>query len=318
MQYDRLGFPIPKEFETIVGPSDPVPAGRRRRPGFDVDEAAPVPGRFRRFFLLAVLLFGVVPALLLPRVLPPIRRQIIQGAIRRAMIDEGHADVAAAARRVGWAVAWGDDAPGLQEQLLCWRSTLRLQGGDVSGAVADATQAAVIAPTSPRPLQTRAIAHVVGGEADAALADAEAVVALHGDGNPEALNHRAYIRALVGRDLPAALADVERALTADAESPEFLDTRGFLLHLLGRQHEAIDDLNRAIVGTQQTRRRLVADVGDGDPVFVAWRLRSVEHALAVMHQHRALACRAAGLAAQAEQDFEVARRKGFAPDRGVL
>jgi tetratricopeptide (TPR) repeat protein len=320
MQYDKLGFPIPKEFEPAAERARTAGNAGRLPPGFDVEPRDPsAPGPFRRFFLLGVLLLGVLPVLLLPKILPVVRREIVDGAIRQAMVDEGRADVAGAARQVGRALAWVDGDADQQHALLCWRSALRLQDGDARGAITDATAAAVVAPTSARPLRTRAIARVVAGDVDAALADAEAALALDGDASPEALNHRAYIRALVGRELPAALADIERAMEGgDAESPEFLDTRGFILHLLGRQHEAIDDLNRAIAGTQQTRRRVLAEVGGADPAFGAWRLRPVEHALAVMHQHRALACRAAGLAAQADQDFAIAARKGFAPDRGVL
>jgi tetratricopeptide (TPR) repeat protein len=320
MQYDQLGFPIPKEFDSQAGRAGGPRSSARLPAGFDPDEdRSPAPGRWRRYFLLAVLLFGVVPVLLLPKLLPLVRGQIIEAAVRQAMIDEGRADVDAAVGQVGWALSWVDGDPALQESLLCWRSTLRLQEGDARGAIADASAAAVVAPRSARPLRTRALAHVVAGDADGALADAEAAVAIEGDRNPEALNHRAYVRALVGRELDQALADIDRALEAvGGESPEFLDTRGFILHQLGRQHEAIDDLNRAIAGVQRTRRQIVGEIGGADPAFVAWRLRPVDHALAVMHQHRGLACRAAGLAAQAEQDLEIAARKGFAPERGVL
>lgn len=318
MEYDRLGFPIPKEFETAVGRT--ASSGCRPPAGLDRGERDPaVPGPWRRYFLVAVLLFGVLPVLLLPKLLPWLRGEIIERAKRQAMIDEGRADVAAAARNVGHALDWVDDDPGQQGELLCWRSTLRLQNGDVQGAIADATTAAVVVPRSSMPLKTRALAHVVAGDAAAALADAEAAVAIDGDDNPESLNHRAYIRALVARDLPAALADIERALEGGgAETPAYLDTRGYILHLLGRHHDAIDDLNRAIVLTREQRRGRLQGLRGADPLVTAVFLRPFEHALAVMHQHRALACRAAGLAAQAEQDFEIARSKGFAPDRGVL
>jgi hypothetical protein len=40
--------------------------------------------------------------------------------------------------------------------------------------------------------------------------------------------------------------------------------------------------------------------------------------MAVMLQHRALACRAIGLEEQAKQDFELAGKKGFDPTRGIF
>ena len=80
----------------------------------------------------------------------------------------------------------------------------------------------------------RAIANVVLARPDDALADAMAAAELAGPGDPDALNHRAYVRALVGRDLPTALVDIEAALAGDAEPAfEMLDTRGFVQHLTG-------------------------------------------------------------------------------------
>jgi tetratricopeptide (TPR) repeat protein len=157
------------------------------------------------------------------------------------------------------------------------------------------------------------------GQADAALAAAQEAVDLAGPDDPDALNHRAYFRALVGRDLDAALTDIDRALAGGGgPSPEFLDTRGFILHLLGRQQEAIDDLNVAIDSAQDERRRLLMLAGHVEPDELAYRLRSADHSLAVMHHHRGLACRALGLTGQAEQDFAIAEKKGFDPSRGIL
>jgi tetratricopeptide (TPR) repeat protein len=179
---------------------------------------------------------------------------------------------------------------------------LRLENHDPAGAITDAELAAAERPTSPAPARVRSLAHVVAGDPEAALEAAEFAVRLSGPGDPEALNHRAYIRALVGRDLSEALADIDAALAVrDDEPVEFLDTRGFILHLLGRQQEAIDQLNQRI-----------------DRVQLARRLRWFDHSLAVMHHHRALACQAIGLEGQAEQDFEIARQKGFDPSRGVM
>jgi hypothetical protein len=123
----------------------------------------------------------------------------------------------------------------------------------------------------------------------------------------------------VGRDLDAALVDVDSALAEDGSGPaEFLDTKGFVLHLLGRHHEAVDLLNVAIDLTQKDRRELVSLAGHADPDELAYRLRSLDHGLAVMLHHRGMACQAVGLAGQARQDFETAERKGYAPERGIF
>jgi tetratricopeptide (TPR) repeat protein len=320
MQYDRLGFPIPREFESPQGggrDAFPVP---RHDPTVEPDSAASRRvGAGKRFVVWALLALGVVPALALPVVLPLVREAAVQWAVERAVVHEARGHLAAAVADVGRAIAWsGADVQG-RGRLLCWRAMLLLENRQAKAAVAEASRAAAAVPTAALPRRTRALAHVVTGDAEAALADAAAAVELSGPGNPEALNHRAYIRALVGRELEAALADVEAALAGSgAESPEFLDTRGFILHLLGRHQEAIDDLNQAIGSTQQTRREVASRAGRVDPDELAYRLRSIDHGLAVMHHHRGLACRAIGLDRQAAQDFEIAERKGFDPARGVL
>jgi hypothetical protein len=196
---------------------------------------------------------------------------------------------------------------------------LRLEDRDARGALEDAVRAAAIAPTAVQPWRVQALVNVVLEDVEGALSAADMVISLSAAGDPDALNHRAYIRGLVGRDLPAALADIDRAIgdRADA-SPEMLDTRGFLLHLVGRHREAVDQLNLAITGMQQNRRQLGLLSGRVDPVQLACRLRGLDHGMAVMLHHRAQACRAVGLEEQAKQDFELADRKGFDPSRGIF
>jgi len=306
----------------VPGRDEPVRgAAAPRRPGAgDPGDAAPHhAGLGKAVVVWGLLLFGVGPALLLPAAMPVVRRAVVQWSVERAVGHEGRDDVAAAADDVARAIAWLERDAEAKGRLLCWRAMLLLENRQPAAAVAEATRAAACMPAAAMPRRTRALAHVVAGDATAALADAEAAVQFSGEGNPEGLNHRAYIRALVGRDLEAALADVEAALAGGGgDAAEFLDTRGFILHLLGRHQEAIDDLNQAIGKTQQSRRREEVVAGGADDVTVAYRLRSIDHALAVMHHHRGLACRAVGLERQAEQDFAIAERKGFDPSRGVL
>jgi len=239
----------------------------------------------------------------------------VQWSLERAAECEARSDIAGAIADVSRALRWhGEEA-----DLLSMRAMLSLEERDAPGSLEDAVRATAIAPTAVQPWRVRALVNVVLNDVEAALSAADMVVNLSAAGDPDALNHRAYIRGLVGRDLPAALADIDRALASgDESSPEMLDTRGFLLHLLGRHREAVDQLNVAITGMQQNRRKIGLLSGRVDPVQLACRLRGLDHGMAVMLHHRALACRAVGLEEQAKQDFELADRKGFDPSRGIF
>lgn len=338
MRYDRYGFPIPPEFERPPKSRDeddfryggPIPGDRRpmiptpnvrgpddafgSRSRADRGER-PKAGVWKRWLLLAAILGGVVPAILLPQVLPVVREAVVQWSLERAAACEAKSDITGAVTDVTRAIRWlGDDS-----DLLCMRAMLRLEDRDAPGCLEDTARASGVAPTAVQPWRVRALAHVVLDDPEAALAAADMVVDLSTPGDPDALNHRSYIRGLVGRDLQEALADIDRAIAATQDAPpELLDTRGFLLHLVGRHREAVDQMNVAISGMQQNRRRLGLLSGRVDPVQLACRLRSLEHGLAVMLHHRALACRAVGLEEQSKQDFDLAERKGFDPSRGIF
>lgn len=309
MRYDQDGFPISPEFE--IPKEQPEPKN-------ETVAAAPVrrvAGPRKRIFLIAVILGVIVPLLLVPVVMPMIRDAVVLWSLQQAAISEVEDDLPSAVGHMSRAIDWHGRNP----ELLCMRAMLRLEAQDSQGAIADAQLASDESPTSPLPVRTRAIAHVVAGQPREALDAAELAVRLSGPNSPEALNHRAYIRALTGQDLSEALEDIENALHARNDRPvEFLDTRGFILHLLGRQQEAIDQLNLAIDGMRRQRRQAMLLVRQVDQIELARRLRWFDHSLAVMHHHRALACREIGLEAQSQQDFEIAKQKGFDPQRGIF
>jgi hypothetical protein len=322
MRYDSLGFPIPAEYEpaafadrdaelVVAVDRERQPAPRGGSGGPRADRAHP----WKRWLLLAVLLGGILPAVAGPQLLPLVREGVVQWALDEATACEARDDIGGAVDALGWAVRWHGDDVGL----LCMRASLRLQNRDARGALEDLDHAVALAPTTVAPWRLRALVHVVFDDADAAVADAEMVTKLSAPGDPDALNHRAYIRAVLGRDLPEALVDIDRALEGDeGPAPEMLDTRGFILHLLGRHREAVDLLTEAITGMQQQRRKLGLLAGRADPASLACRLRAVDQGLAVMLHHRGQACRAIGLNEQAEQDFRQAERKGFDPSRGIF
>lgn len=320
MRYDRDGFPIPPDFE-------PLPRGEGERPPRPVLPGGPAAdwappsrqrraGGLKRSVIITLLVLGLVPALIGPETLMSgLRLAVVRWSLERAQRLEADDDVAGALVEVDRAVAWlgQDDAA-----LVCHRAWLRLHCGDPRGAIEDADRAASIAPFALAPLRVRGLAAVVCGEVERALADANTVVDRSADGDPDALNHRAYVRALVGRELPEALADIEAAL-AKVDQPaaaELLDTRGFILHLLDRDQEALEQMNEAIERMLQQRRRarLAADDGMIDRL----QLRTIEQGLAVMFQHRGLICEKVGHQEQARQDLAKARAMGYDPQRGVF
>jgi tetratricopeptide (TPR) repeat protein len=315
MRYDSLGFPIPTEFDRIDDGRDAPTLPTRDR------GRRPTAGPLKRLFVGLALLGVVGTAVVGPAVLPTVREVVVRWSLERAIASEGQGDYGAAVADLSRAIDWAgsvDDVPLAKSRLLCWRAMLRIKNRDASGGLDDASMAVSYEPTGMQPWQVRALALFVLGNTDGSLEAAQTAVDLVGDDDAEALNHRAYMRALAGRDLEAALDDIERALATSGPSPEFLDTRGYILHLLGRHHQAIDDLNVAIDTAQNDRRRLLTLAGHVDPQELAYRLLHADHSLAVMHHHRGLACRAAGLTGQADQDFAVAERKGFDPSRGIL
>ena len=315
MRYDRDGFPVPPEFD--------LPDAKAAEEGLPVVDPAAVPsprrtgraGWRKRLVVLAVLLGVIVPGLLGPQILPTISAAVVNWSLEQAYACQAADDVAGAVNHLSRAISWHGDHP----DLLCMRALVRLESRDPRGALADARQAAMLAPLASQPLRIQAIVQVVLGEADEAVAAADRAAELVGADAAAAVNHRAYIRGLVARDLDAALADIERVVASDDDAPPaFVDTLGFLLHLVGRHEEALDQLNHAIAGMRAERQTFARRFGRSASTAAAVRLREIDQSLAVMYHHRSLACGALGLDGQAEQDRQLASEKGFDPSRGIL
>jgi hypothetical protein len=98
----------------------------------------------------------------------------------------------------------------------------------------------------------------------------------------------------------------DNPLTRD--NPAFIDTRGFLRHLLGDHQNARVDMDLAINLTLHRLQR-------------AYQFDEVEQLkkdLAVMHFHRGLIHDALGNKADAELDHREAEENGYNPAEGVL
>ncbi|MBZ0266060.1 tetratricopeptide repeat protein [bacterium] len=64
--------------------------------------------------------------------------------------------------------------------------------------------------------------------------------------DPQLLNNYAYLLAEKGERFEDALELVNRALAKEPDQASFLDTKGWLLFLMGRQEQALDPLKRAV------------------------------------------------------------------------
>jgi len=136
---------------------------------------------------------------------------------------------------------------------------------------------------------------------------------------PQALNQRAYIRALAGMELEQGLEDIEQALAAaHHDDPEFIDTRGYLRLRLGKFQDALSDFDNAILGWEQSRPRLGGDGTELDRWVYVQRLRDYTRNLAVMRHHRGEAYEKLGKSKEAKQDFEWAEQHGYNPADGNM
>jgi len=62
---------------------------------------------------------------------------------------------------------------------------------------------------------------------------------------PTQNNQIAYMRALAGKDLEQALIEIDRAIKT-MENESFLDTKGWVLHRMGRNEEALVAMNQSL------------------------------------------------------------------------
>jgi tetratricopeptide (TPR) repeat protein len=246
----------------------------------------------------------------------PIKQSIaewlVQGAMRNLMLD----DVDAAIRDLDRAIAWCDEAP----EIFKMRGHARLEKGDVQGSVEDFTKVTELTPRDAEAFLMRATALQRLQQHEAAIADLNKAIEIHGDVSPMLLNSRAYFRALAGTELDEALEDVEQALDREQDNAAYLDTRGYILYLKGDHGKALIDMNRAITLTE--RRRIspsrLAMARDPDAQRILGRQkRASDHEIAVMYHHRGQIQKALGNEPQAEADLRKGDRLGYNPAEGV-
>lgn len=212
--------------------------------------------------------------------------------------------------------------------LLLQRAVWRLEDGQYEAALTDVNAAAKLAPDHYPTLLVRSqILQHLDRHAEA-IADWKAIDRLSQTrGIPDratALNGLAYAQAVGKLDLDDASKNANAALELEPKSPSILDTRGYLLHLQGKDEAALPDMNAAVTGMEEMfkliksqpqelqRSRFAADI-DLDGINLP------EQGVAVVRYHRALVLRALGREKDAQKDLQRARELiGREPDEKLF
>jgi tetratricopeptide (TPR) repeat protein len=273
-------------------------------------------GRKRTIRLVAAFILGLILAGGLGwAVLQPFAGRLAAGWIlRHALQRFDQLDFPGALAELDRAVELLPNAPGV-----CFlRAKVRLEAGDVAGALAEYNRLIELNPHFAGAYAGRSVAYQRLDRHREAIEDLNKVIELRPPWDAQPLNQRAYARALAAetidrKELEAGLADIQRAIElAGTEDAAFLDTRGYLLHLVGRHDEALADLDRA-VSLAEADRKAASESGPLSPR----EARLHDHTLAVTYHHRGLVHRALGHTSQAEKDLKRGDELGYDPAKGV-
>src|SRR5262249_20077821 len=137
--------------------------------------------------------------------------------------------------------------------------------------------------------------------------------------NPEPYNERAYVRAVAGVELKDALDDVQRAIElAGRPVAAYLDTRGYLYHLLNRQDEALQDLDQAITLAEAEGPWGLQPRGFRRAGASELEMRRYRENLSVLYHHRGQVHQSLGKEELSTRDFERGKELGYNPAAGVF
>ncbi|MBI83170.1 MAG: hypothetical protein CMJ81_08245 [Planctomycetaceae bacterium] len=223
-----------------------------------------------------------------------------------------------------------------QHAKLCLRRAQQnLEDGDLQASLDEANQAVELAPESTKPFKFRSyiyfrmklLAEAVADQSTAleiweqrsSLAVFSADMSIKRD----ALNERAYLRALGEFDLEEALQDVEQALKLlelpHEDEATFLDTRGYIYYLLDDLDAASSDMIRAKELEEKSQgisfeQLLLMSSGEDD---AKTDLAASYGELAVVYRHYGLVLQKQGQTEQAQQYLDLANQLGYNPDAGI-
>ena len=134
-----------------------------------------------------------------------------------------------------------------------------------------------------------------------------------------ALNNRAYYRALGKIELDEGLEDVQQAIKiVGVERASFLDTRGYLYYLLGNLDFAEPDLVRATELAEQDYDFAIRKINQISHVGLREKQRTqYDHYLAIIYHHLGLLYQKQNRHEQANHYLSRGDELGYDPEQGV-
>jgi tetratricopeptide (TPR) repeat protein len=303
-KFDDQGFPLPPRFDDLKFHDDDPP--RRRQ----------ISIKTKRLVLLVVLFGVIAPVVFGPQIMAAGRSAVAHWLSSRAEDKFLQGNFGGAIHDANWAIGWSPES----RELYFLRAQCREKVDDLNGSLADWNQSIGLTTSSVELSlvhSCRSWVYVRLEKYHEAIDDASQAVRL----SPTAsnLNTRAYVRALANMELPDGLADINKALEETGEdNPEFLDTRGYLLHLLDRNDEALKDLDRAVHLTERFKLTMHLQRNALDPHSWQAQVKEANHSLAVMYHHRGLVNDKLNRKEDSEQDLRHGDQLGYNPARGVM
>lgn len=211
------------------------------------------------------------------------------------------------------------------------RAQLNLAAGDIEASLADCDRAIENMPADWETYFTRTVVYQRLGRHAEAVRDWDAIVAEQrrqfeqrglavGERLAEALNGRAYSRALGQIDIQKGLGDIEEAfdMLGTEESSHMLDTRGYLRYLAGDMPQAREDMERAVeLAEASAQLGLLRQAGSLSASQNLMPDVKTRHVLAVLYHHRGLIYEKLGKSEEARADLELAENLGYDPENGV-
>lgn len=204
------------------------------------------------------------------------------------------------------------------------RGELRVEAGQVQEGLDDFSTAIELDPSDWQAYEHRGMAYQRLAKHRQAIDDMNVAVKVGPKSSARLLNDRAYVRAIAGMELEEALEDIERALDLAGQGvPEYLDTRAFVRFQLGQLESALKDMDQAIEQIEQMwdlqanprlQRRLIREI---DPRMWALAIKQKDHSLAVMYHHRGQIHEKLGNADEAQKDLQRGDELGYNPAKGV-